>query len=548
MRHVRVSGFKKLAFFMFIRTNMAHRLSKITRYALGGAGLFFNVALAAEPPAEPTFDIVRYEVTGNSVLDPAVVDATLAAHVGASRRFADVESARQALLATYSRLGFTTVQVILPEQEITHGVIRLAVEEKRVTKVTLMGANHHDADNVRASLPALREGEVPNTVALSDSLRLANENPSKQSYLLFKAGKQAGEVEAAIRLEDDKPWKVFVSLDNTGNDETGESRLAVGYQNANIGNRDHVLTLQYITSPEQINDVTIFGAGYHIPLYGLGDSVDLYAGYSDVNSGTIEGLFNVSGQGAIFGARYTHNFSKRSAYEHKISAGLDYRAYTNNIDYLGQAIGTDVTVHPVSLTYSGQWQGRASQAGVYLTAAHNIPGGDKGDDADFAATRVGADAAYAVARLGGSIAHNTRSDWQVRAALDNQYTAEPLVPGEQFGLGGHDSVRGFGERTVTGDRGTRASLEIYSPDLGARTGINHARLRLLAFVEGGWAERLEPQPGETSETGIASAGVGLRFGIDKNLSVRLDYGYVLDGGGGTERGDDRLHASVAYVF
>lgn len=537
------------AFFVLKETiNMAHSLIKLAQTTLLGAGLLFNAANAAEPPAEPTFNIVRYEVTGNSVLVPAVVDAALTPHVGAGRRFADVELARQALLAAYASRGFTTVYVTLPEQEVTSGVIRLAVEEKRVTQVTLIGANHHDAKNVRASLPALREGAVPNTVGLSDSLRLANANPSKQSHLLFKAGKQAGEVEAVVRLEDTKPWKVFVNLDNTGSDETGQTRLAVGYQNANLGNRDHVLTLQYITSPEQINNVSIFGAGYHIPLYTLGDSVDLYAGYSDVNSGTIAGLFNVSGQGAIFGARYTRNFSKRSAYEHKFSAGLDYRAYTNNIDFLGQPIGTDVTIHPISLTYNGQWQGHASQAGFYLTAAHNLPGGNNGNDADFAATRLGAKANYALARLGGSVAHNTRGDWQLRAALDNQYTAEPLVPGEQFGLGGHDSVRGFGERTVTGDRGYRASLEIYTPDLGKKTGINHARLRLLAFVEGGWVERLEPQPGETSVIGIASAGAGLRFGLDKNLSVRLDYGYVLDGGGDKERGDDRLHASVAYVF
>ena len=75
------------------------------------------------------------------------------------------------------------------------------------------------------------------------------------------------------------------------------------------------------------------------------------------------------------GGRYSHNFTKTSTFEHKLSLGLDYRAYTNNIDYLGQPIGTDVTVHPVSLTYNGQWQGRSSQAGYYATALHNIPGG-----------------------------------------------------------------------------------------------------------------------------------------------------------------------------
>lgn len=527
---------------------MAITLRKTTIAVLLASCLLASPAQAAEPPTEPRFDIVRYEVTGNSLLAPSELDGLLAAYTGAGRRFADVETARQALLAAYFERGYTTVQVVVPEQEVSAGVIRLEVQERKVGAIALLGATHHDASNIRASLPALVEGTVPNTVALAESLRLANENPSKQTHLLFRPARSADEVEAVVRVEDDKPWKAFVSLDNSGNDETGDMRLAIGYQNANLGNRDHIVTLQYITSPEQVSDVTIFGAGYHIPLYGLGDSVDLYAGYSDVNSGSIEGLFNVSGQGSIFGARYTHNFDKTSAYEHKLSAGLDYRAYINNIDYLGQPIGTDVTVHPISLTYSGQWAGRASQAGFYMTAARNLPGGDKGKDADFAATRAGAEADYALARLGGSVARTLSGDWQLRAGLDTQTTGEPLVPGEQFGLGGHDSVRGFGERVVSGDRGYRAGVEAYTPDLGGKTGINHARLRLLVFVEGGWVERLQPLPGETSEIGIASTGVGLRFGIDKSLSVRLDYGHVLDGGADKEPGDGRLHASAAYVF
>jgi hemolysin activation/secretion protein len=529
--------------------SMTQRLSKKTLHVMLWAGLLFNFSVGAtEPPPEPRFEIARFEVTGNSLIAPAALDSLLTGHTGSGRRFADVEMARQALLAAYSDLGYTTVQVIVPEQEITSGVIRLEVQERKTGKITVLGAAHHDAANIRASLPALVEGTVPNTVALAESLRLANENPTKQTQLLFRPAKTADEVEAVVRVEDDKPWKAFVSLDNSGNDETGDLRLAIGYQNANLVNRDHIVTLQYITSPEQVSDVTIFGAGYHIPLYGLGDSIDLYAGYSDVNSGTIEGLFNVSGQGNIFGARYTHNFDKTSAYEHKLSVGLDYRAYINNIDYLGQPIGTDVTVHPVSLTYNGQWTGRASQAGFYVTAAHNLPGGDKGKDADFAATRTGAEADYALARIGGSVARTLSGDWQLRAGLDTQTTGEPLVPGEQFGLGGHDSVRGFGERVVSGDRGYRASFEAYTPDLGGKTGINHARLRLLVFVEGGRVERLQPQPGETSKIGIASTGVGLRFGIDKNLSVRLDYGHVLDGGADKQPGDGRLHASAAYVF
>jgi hypothetical protein len=48
---------------------------------------------AADVPAEPPFAIKRYDVAGNTVLDAARVEALLAGHAGAGRRFADIEAA-----------------------------------------------------------------------------------------------------------------------------------------------------------------------------------------------------------------------------------------------------------------------------------------------------------------------------------------------------------------------------------------------------------------------------------------------------------------------
>ncbi|MDP3336167.1 MAG: POTRA domain-containing protein, partial [Rhodoferax sp.] len=304
-----------------------------------------------EAPAEPQFSISNFEVSGNSLLAPTQVDARLAGFVGKQRRFADIEAARRALEAMYLQAGYSTVQVTLPEQEISSGVIRLVVREMKLGSITLLSANHHDLDNVKASLPGLVEGQVPNTVAVAESLRLANDNPSKQTQLLFKPDPANNRVDATLRLEDEKPWKGFLSLDNTGSRDTGQTRLSVGYQHANLFNRDHVLTLQYITSVEKPQNVSIYGLGYRWPLYDRADAIDVYAGYSDVNSGTVAGLFNVSGKGTIVGARYTHPFIRTSDIEHKLAAGLDYRAYENNIDLSGTALGSDVTVHPFSLTW-----------------------------------------------------------------------------------------------------------------------------------------------------------------------------------------------------
>ena len=48
------------------------------------------------------------------------------------------------------------------------------------------------------------------------------------------------------------------------------------------------------------------------------------------------------------------------------------------------------------------------------------------------------------------------------ARLDGQWSDEPLIPGEQFGIGGARSVRGYEEREASGDSGFFVSAELIS--------------------------------------------------------------------------------------
>src|SRR2546428_6127512 len=103
---------------------------------------------------------------------------------------------------------------------------------------------------------------------------------------------------------------------------------------------------------------------------------------------------------------------------------------------------------PASLTYSG----RVSQVGrdlsFNLSYSHNIPGGNKGDQAAFdePGQRLGASAKYSIWRAGAAFSQLLPSDFLMRAPLNAQHTTHLLIPGEQFGMGGADSVRGYYER------------------------------------------------------------------------------------------------------
>jgi hemolysin activation/secretion protein len=508
-------------------------------------------AAAEEPDGIGRFDIARFQVNGNTLLAAPEIDRILTPYTGKERNFGDVQRALETLEAAYHARGYSVVQVALPEQELNHGVVHLQVIETRLGKVSVEGNTVFDDANIRRSLPGLREGESPNIGKVSSSLKLANENPSKKTTLQLQGGDRDDEVNAVLKVSDEAPWKLAATLDNSGNKSTGRSQLSTQFQYANVAGLDHVLSLQYTTTLEKPSQVSVYGVGYHIPLYSLGDSIDMFASYSDVDSGSVlAGIFNlqVNGRGTVLGARYNQNLQRVGDYESRITYGIDYKAYKNNVDLSGVQLGNDVTVHPLGIGYGGNWTAGQGEIAFNVTGLHNIPGGDRGGNADFARVRAGAPAAYTILRYNAGYAHPLPGDWQMRVALSGQHTNDPLVPGEQFGAGGATTVRGFNERDVSNDIGQLISAELLTPNYCARIQTVSTQCHVLAFYDAAHVRRNKALPGEEARASIASVGLGVRLSMGKSLNLQMDYGRVIDGGVTQAKGDSRLHVRLGMTY
>ena len=159
-----------------------------------------------------------------------------------------------------------------------------------------------------------------------------------------------------------------------------------------------------------------------------------------------------------------------------------------------------------------------------------------------------ADAFYEIWRYSFSRNQALPGDFQWRAAFNGQWTNDMLVSGEQFGIGGMDSVRGFAEREIVNDVGYRGTMEIYSPDFGNKLPIAGARTRMLLFLDWGHVARNRPGPVEQRYQDVWSYGIGLRFSRGTNMAFRIDYAAVAQPGGFESVGDLRLHASFSYIF
>ncbi len=396
-------------------------------------------------------------------------------------------------------------------------------------------------------MPGLREDESPNLDRISSSLKLANENPAKKTRLQLQSADKDGEVDAQLKVEESKVWRLGANIDNSGNSNSGKTHVGLTFQHANVAGRDHVLSLQYTTTVEKPSQVSVYGAGYHIPLYALGDSIDLFGSYSNVDAGSVAaGIFDlqVSGKGSVFGARYNMNVRRAGNFDSKLVLGTDYKQYKNDVLLLDLQLGNDITVYPVSLTYSGNWSETGGDVNFHVTAMHNVAGSS---DADFDLARTGAVADYSLVRYGVGASRNV-GGWLVRGAANGQYTRDSLIPGEQFGAGGASSVRGFGEREVANDRGYQASAELYTPNFCGAANRANLQCRALVFYDAAHASRNKPLPGELQDVSIASAGIGLRVALDHHLSLQFDYGRVLDAGGMQEKGDHRLHFTLGLSY
>jgi hemolysin activation/secretion protein len=545
--------------------------------ALALAAAHASLAQAPQkPPVDdsPRFEIRRFVFEGATLVSREHLERETKPFVGPRKTFADVQRALEVVERSYSSAGWSAVQVVLPEQELERGEIRFQIVEARIGRVIVEGNKFFEEANVRSSVPSLSPGRAPNINAIARNLRVANENPAKQAQVLLRSGQEEATVDAVVRVVDETPVKRSITVDNTGSPTTGKLRVGLGLQNANLTGHDDVLSLQFVGAPydEHIDDfgkpdrlslvpnrrVTIIGAGYRIPLYDLGDSLDFSFGYSNVNSGIVANLFSITGSGTILGARYTANLMRLGDYEHRLAFSADFRSYDNkgvrNIGGTTQLI-PDVTVHPVGVTYSGSVRKQDSETGFSVGAHQNLEGGYDGSSEVFCLVGLRnnglgqcASARYEMWRWTFNHNHALPGDFQARFALSGQETKDMLVPGELFGVGGADSVRGFSEREVADDKGVRGTIELYTPDFGGDTGVSNARARALAFVDWARLRRNIPGPAELHYQSIGSAGIGFRFSHGTNMAFRVDYGVVLDEGAGHTTGSGRLHASFSYIF
>ena len=494
---------------------------------------------------EETFDIMEIQVEGNSVLTQMAIEEAVYPFLGEKKSIKAVENARQALEKAYHNAGYLTVFVDIPEQQVNEGTVRLKATEGKVERLKVSGSRYYSLGRIKSQTPELAEGSVPYFPEVEKQVSELARNPDRKVTPVLRPGRSPGKVEVELKVADEFPLHGSLELNNRYSAGTTHTRLSGSVRYDNLWQREHSVSLQFQTAPENVAESKVFSANYVWPLKG-GDVLALYGVKSDSDTGAI-GDVGVIGNGQIVGARYIHPLRGTRGFYHSASGGWDHKAFKETVHLLGSdSFNTPITYQPLTLAYDATWQNEQRMFQMNTTLSFSVRGMGN-DELEFANKRYNAKSDYSYLRLDFKETEKFASGWSLFGHLNSQITGSPLISNEQFGAGGADTVRGYLESEVLGDRGVMGSMELRTPSLWQSSSLMPGQAYVLGFIEGAHLEVLEPLASQQAYYTLSSGGLGMRW-KGKGFTLNLDLAQPFKNTNNTRAQHPRAHARVVYEF
>ena len=216
------------------------------------------------------------------------------------------------------------------------------------------------------------------------------------------------------------------------------------------------------------------------------------------------------------------------SYRHRIVSGFDYKTTNTNLEFGGiNVFASNATLPQFVLGYRGGWADGYAGATFGMDNVYGFSGLAGGNNSvAYQTIRAGANADYFYSRAWGERRFWLPLDFTLVARGTAQLASTNLLPSETLGFGGFDSIRGYNMRLINGDAGYFGTLEMRTPAMNM---FANDQLQLLTFYDRGNALfHTTTVPGQDPNIDLSSTGVGLRYILNPEILLRVDYGWQLN--------------------
>lgn len=454
-------------------------------------------------PLTPCFIISRIEIDGATRLSRSAADRLTAPWLNQCLNIPRLTELTNAISDWYISRGYITSRAFLTEQDLSSGVLHIAVLEGKLQQIRLEGV---PSRTLQMTFPGM-EGKILNLRDIEQGMEQLNRVRRTPVEIEILPGSQQGFSIVNLTATPDFPLSGSVSFDNSGQKSTGTGQLSGAlFFNNMLGLADEWFISGGRSSDfSDSHDAQNFAAGVSIPYgYGLLDysyswnnylSMIDYNGYQWRSTGDAE-AHRLNGSWVVF----RNGNIKTSAF-----AGITHRINHNRLNgVLLETSSRKLSSFSLGVNHTQKmFSGVATMNPVFT---QGVPWFGAEDDND----------------KHGDVPKAEFRKWSVSASFqrpltDNlwwlsgayfQWSPDRLYASERLFIGGGTSVRGFKEQYISGDNGGYWRNELnYSlltlPALG--------QISAMAAFDGGWLKKdgFDSQAAGTlwgAALGLTSAG------------------------------------------
>ena len=436
---------------------------------------------------------------------------------------------KKEIVSYYASVDHPLVLIRVPEQSVKDGTVRVIVTEARAGEITYVG-NCRFSDRTLERYLHLKPGQPIDQDLLLNDIASMNRSPFHNTNASLIPGTAQGLTDIELVTKDRFPLRTYAGADNTGNQFSENVRLYAGFNYGNMFWIGDLLTYQFTMAPSYKDFSSHFASytsflpwGHTMVVYGALAWIE-----PDIQT------FRSTGKSSQLSFRYQMPFKPYyKPFFQELRFGFDYKGTNSDLFFIDNLLDAPLITHQVNLTQiTLGYQSNNNTPKNQWTITGDLffspgPWLANQKDSDFNDLRAHAKNIYAYGRFSfGDIVSLPRG-FSFASLLRMQAATGPLLPSEQYGLGGYNTVRGYDERQFNADNAINLGVEIRSPSLNIKQKLCD-ELIFLAFVDYGFGTNYQNElPEVPSSENLLSTGLGARYLIQPYVSARADYGFKL---------------------
>lgn len=472
-----------------------------------------GIRVESQPPivqvTQDTFRVERVEVEGNTIVSGDEMRRIVSPYEGRQLSPEDLALLVKQINEEYRKRGYLTSLAFIPPQDLERGAITVKVLEGMIGDMEVTGNKYFKAKVIEKRI-AEKPGEPLNIPALEKELLRINRQEAYRLKATLLPGERTGETKIRLDVKEQQPFQLALTSDNAGRPYIGLYRWGAEFTNRNVTGRGDRFNLRYTGSTGS----TIASSAYTLPVGSKGTEISGLFGFSHVDVD-----LRIPNQPELIGNAYNYGLlvSQPLGKERVWTTDLGFNARRVSSFFDGDRTSTDdIRSLALGLNYDNYDRFGRSFSRAQVTVAPEW---------------LGANTSFF--KLENYLTRVTRLPKNNLLILRaySQWSPDSLPAIEQFQLGGINSVRGYTQGVMIGDKGYNVGAEwrYPIPFLSAVNPWLGERIQGALFADYGqvWRDKSSQFFDRNAATSLLSAGFGVRAHLTDFAQGFLDVAFGL---------------------